>query len=258
MGLNSTEAIILRTYNLGEADKIAVCLTRCCGVMRGVAHGARRVKSRFGASLEPYTVITLNYFEKEGRELVSFRQAEILQSYFTLAHNMEAVATLAYISELTTEFSPPHEPNEKLFRLVSACLQALSQTPANALALKRYFEIWVLKLSGFWPDLRACVECHRRLGEGEGGFLNAEQRLRCLACSKELGNPLLPETRQRLLASQNTSPQEFANSLRQSSNRVETQIAQLIERLIERALERQLRTGARFHSGQSLAASFVE
>src|SRR5689334_7931845 len=114
MGLNETEAIVLRTYNLADADKIVVCLTRDSGVIRAVAKGARKLKSRFGAGLEPSTVLSLDYFEKEGRELVSLKQAEIIRSYFGLAQNTEIVSALAYLSELVMEFSPPGEPNEKV------------------------------------------------------------------------------------------------------------------------------------------------
>ncbi len=91
MGICETEAIILRTYKLAEADKIAVFLSQRLGVMRGVARGARRLKSKFGASLEPYTVVSLSYYEKEGQELVGLRQVDILRSYFELSTNTEAV-----------------------------------------------------------------------------------------------------------------------------------------------------------------------
>ncbi|MBD0370802.1 MAG: DNA repair protein RecO, partial [Pyrinomonadaceae bacterium] len=84
MGLVETEAIVLRSYNLAEADKIVVCLTRSTGVVRAVAHGARRLKSRFGAGLEPFTFVQMSYHEKEGRELVTLRQLEIARSYFSL------------------------------------------------------------------------------------------------------------------------------------------------------------------------------
>ncbi len=67
-----TEALILRTYNLAEADKIVVCLSRSAGLIRGVAKGCRKLRNRFGASLEPFTLINLTYYEKENQELVSF------------------------------------------------------------------------------------------------------------------------------------------------------------------------------------------
>ena len=77
MSLFETEALILRTYNLAEADKIVVCLSRQSGLIRGVAKNCRKLKNRFGASLEPFTLINLTYFEKENQELVSFSQTEI-------------------------------------------------------------------------------------------------------------------------------------------------------------------------------------
>src|SRR5262245_26046163 len=117
MPVLETEALVLRTYNLAEADKIVVCLSRSFGLMRGVAKGSRKIKNRFGASLEPFTLINLTYYEKENQELVSFRQTEILKSYFKFATNAEALTALAYMAELLTEFSPPHQPNDRLFRM---------------------------------------------------------------------------------------------------------------------------------------------
>ncbi len=67
MQIRETEAFILRTYNLAEADKIVVCFSKEIGVLRGVAKGARRLKSKFGASLEPYTHVVLTLYEKEGQ-----------------------------------------------------------------------------------------------------------------------------------------------------------------------------------------------
>src|SRR5882672_11930573 len=84
MALTETEALVLRTYNLAEADKIVVCLTRNEGLVRGVARGSRRVKNRFGAALEPFTLLHLTYYQKETQELVSMRQAEIVKSNFNL------------------------------------------------------------------------------------------------------------------------------------------------------------------------------
>src|SRR5713226_4035946 len=77
MGLVNTDAIVLRTYNLAEADRIVLCLTRNAGLVRAVARGARRMKSRFGAALEPFTFIKLDFYEKENRELVTISQPEI-------------------------------------------------------------------------------------------------------------------------------------------------------------------------------------
>src|SRR6266581_6160362 len=106
MGLVNTDAIVLRTYNLAEADRIAVCLTQSTGVVRAVAKGARRMKSRFGAALEPFTLIKLTFHEKENRELVTISAAEILKSHFNLAVEPEVSDALAYMGELVSEFAP--------------------------------------------------------------------------------------------------------------------------------------------------------
>ncbi len=232
MGLFETEAIVLRTYNLAEADKIVVCLTRRTGVLRGVARGARKLKSRFGAGLEPFTLVQLSYYEKEGRELVSVGQAEITRSYFKLSQHTEAVAALSYLCELVIEFAPPQEPNEKLFRMVLACIEAMAQSPSEWQALVRYFEVWMLRLSGFLPDLRSCADCRKALRAEEPVYFNAEFKLRCAACSRGQGAQLSAEAYRQLRATQRLSPQDFALASRNAGQAVHAELAQVTQRLI--------------------------
>src|SRR6267142_4226338 len=144
-----TDALVLRTYNFGEADKIVVCLTRGSGLIRGVAKGCRKLKSRFGAALEPFTVARISYHHKENQDLVSLRQAEIVKSHFDLSSQAETLTGLAYMGDLVIEFSPPHEANDNLFRMVKACLEAIDQAPTDIQLVLRYFEIWLLKLQGY-------------------------------------------------------------------------------------------------------------
>jgi DNA repair protein RecO (recombination protein O) len=242
MGLIEAEGIVLRSYNLAEADKIVVCLTRHAGVVRTVARGARRLKSRFGAGLEPFTIIALTYYEKEGRELVSLRQADIIRSFFGLASSTEAVAALAYMSELVMEFAPPHEPNERLFRMVRATVEALSNNPEDMSALLRYFEVWTLRLAGFLPDLRSCAECSKRLGEDSPVYFNAELKARCGPCSNRLGREFSQAAYKQLRSAQRLSPAEFAASVRNGGVESLNELADLSQGLIGRVLERQPRS----------------
>ena len=106
MAIHETEALVLRTYNLAEADKIVVCLSRSAGLIRGVAKGCRKLRNRFGASLEPFTLINLTYFEKENQELVSFSQTEILRSRFNLSGNASILTGFAYMGDLLIDFHP--------------------------------------------------------------------------------------------------------------------------------------------------------
>lgn len=241
MGLVETEAIVLRAYPLAEADKIVVCLTRSAGVVRAVAKGARRLKSRFGAGLEPFTLLTLSYYEKEGRELVSLQQTEIQRSYFNLSGRAETLAALAYLSELVLEFAPPHEPNEKLFRMVRATLEAVPQGAEELAPLLRYFEVWTLKLGGFLPGLSHCAECGRRLLEEEKSYLSAEFKLRCKSCSHELGMALAGPTRRQIVEMQRLSPVAYRElAVGQPAVSV-AELAQLTQKLIGHVLERQPR-----------------
>jgi len=244
LGLVESEAIVLRTYNLAEADKIVVCLTRKAGLVRAVARGARRLKSKYGAGLEPYTLLALSFYEKEGRELVSLRDAEILRSYFHLSGSVELMGALAYMSEMVLEFAPPHEPNEKLFRMINACLEAFAKEPTGAQALLRYFEVWLLKLGGFLPNMRSCADCSRRL-EGLPGFvyLNAESRPRCEACSHGQGMRLTRAAYAQLEAALRLSPEDFARAYGGGPHGgARLEVAQVTKRLIERVMEREPRT----------------
>ena len=246
MGLVDTEAIVLRTYKLAEADKIVVSLTRQAGVVRGVARGARRLKSRFGASLEPFTLVALLYYEKEGRELVTLQQAEILRSYFGLARSAETVHAMEYLGELVLEFAPPQEPNDKLFRMVKACAEAIAEVPEALPALVRYFEVWTLRLAGFLPNSRLCVGCIRRFEKSEPLYLGGDNALRCRACAGGAGIVLAGEAHGQLRDIQKFGPIEFARAAREVRGTIWQELAQVTQTLIARALEREPRGQATF------------
>jgi DNA repair protein RecO (recombination protein O) len=239
--LVTTEAIILRSYNLAEADRIVVCLTRSAGLVRAVAKGARRMKSRFGAALEPFTLARVAYYEKENRELVSLSQAEIIKSNFDLAAQVEVAEVLGYMAELIGEFAPPHEANERLFRMVTACVEALAAAPDSAKLVLRYFEIWLLRLAGSFPDTSTCVVCGRQPAAGEPLYLNVEGTARCGSCSRGMGTVLAPTVQQLLSSSQRLGPSQFASEHQNNFGRIEPDLAALTHRLILRALERRPR-----------------
>jgi DNA repair protein RecO (recombination protein O) len=241
-----TEALILRTYNFGEADKIVVCLTRNAGLIRGVAKGCRKLKSRFGAALEPFTVVRITYYHKENQELVSLRQAEIVKSHFDLSSHAETLTGLAYMGDLVVEFSPPYEPNEKLFRMVTACLDAISESQADLQIILRYFEVWLLKLEGFLPDVRRCGECHRGFDENVLAFMGPDLMFRCRLCSQGTGNALSKKLQTQLRATQKLAPFVFARESRDVPASIHREMAELTHQLIGRVLERQPRLKSTF------------
>lgn len=242
MVLVHTDAIVLRSYNLAEADRIVVCLTKSAGLVRAVAKGARRMKSRFGAALEPFTLIRLSFYERENRELVTISQAEIVKSNFDLASQIEVGEVLGYMSELIGEFAPPHEANEKLFRMINACVDAMAEAPQSATHILRYFEIWLLRLAGSFPDVRACGICGAQPKAQDNLYLDAEGGLRCSNCSRGIGVKLQPQARQTVVSSQRLAPGEFATSYDAASGEIDKQLSEFTHRLIVRALERRPRT----------------
>jgi DNA repair protein RecO (recombination protein O) len=246
MGLLETEALVLRTYNLAEADKIVVCLTRGAGLIRAVARGSRNLKSRFGAALEPFTLLNISCYQKEHQELISLRQTEILKSNFSLFGNADLLTALAYMGDLVIEFSPPYQPNEKLFRMVKACLEAIAASPTDVQAVLRYFEVWLLKLEGFLPDLSRCGECQRILKEGESVFVGSDLALRCGSCNLGQGNALSKKLHSQLKATHKLAPKVFAEESRSVPIKTQREMAEFTQHILGRVLERQPRVKLTF------------
>jgi DNA repair protein RecO (recombination protein O) len=184
--LYTADAVVLRTYKLGEADRIVVFLTRDRGKKRGVAKGARRTRSRFGGALEPLTEVQVAYFEKPGRELVGLNYAEALRSPMAAcaaparaaadaaapdsARDGDALGYVGYFAELLDEWAQDADADERLYRLGVSMLDALGAgAPLDALA--RYFECWLLRLQGLYP------EAHASLSDGARAFLLASRTL---------------------------------------------------------------------------------
>jgi DNA repair protein RecO (recombination protein O) len=153
MPLYTTDALILRTYKLGESDRIVVFLTRDRGKKRGVAKNARQSRRRFGGALEPMTCGRLAYFERERRDLVRLDYVEQMRSPL-LAADGEALGYASYFAELIDEWAQDADPNETLFRLGSSMVDAfVAGVPPEPLA--RYFEYWLLRLQGVYdPGMR--------------------------------------------------------------------------------------------------------
>jgi len=157
MPLYTTDALILRTYQLGESDRIVVFLTRDRGKKRGVAKNARQSRRRFGAGLEPLTCGRVGYLERERRELVALHYVEVTRSPLS-ALDGAALGYVSYFAELIDEWAQEADPNETLYRLGASMVEAIAVgVPIEPLA--RYFEHWLLRLQGVYePDDRLSNE----------------------------------------------------------------------------------------------------
>lgn len=248
MPLHETDAFVLRTFTIKEADKVCVFFTREAGKLRGVAHGARKLKSRFGASLEPFTEVSLVYFQKEHKELVSISNCEIISSQFVEGMSSEMLGVMHYLAELVIEFIPDHESNERVYRLIRATLEALRQIDdADAKernerlpAIVRYFELWMLKLAGFFPHWKNCGACERDLTGQAAVWLTNEGIPQCPACSGGRGEELRPLVWRTIQEILTQAPLKFLSSPRDA--RSVAQVGNLAARLITRVLERELKS----------------
>src|SRR5205809_945895 len=183
MPLHESDSIILKTYPLGEADRIVAFFSRDYGKLRGVANGARRMKNRFGASLEPLAHARIQFFERENRELVRIQSTELLDSPMKLFEDYDRAVCAAHIIELVDRFLPEHEPQDAVYRLVRMIVVALEQGCAIDFA-SCYFEVWMLRLAGVFPDLYMCSMCGASLGlHTERFFLTGLQKTVCASCS---------------------------------------------------------------------------
>lgn len=206
MPLHESEAIVLHSYPLGEADRLVSFLSRTMGRMRGVAAGARRPKSRFGSTLERLSHIRIWFFERETRELVRINQCEIIESFVGAFSDYDSSVGLSLFSEVTQAVLPDREASDANFRLLLLCAQTVKRTAKVEPALA-YFTLWTVKLGGWLPPLDACSRCGRMLQAQSGPpqpayFSPASSAVVCANCRKPgmrtIGPPVLGAMRRML------------------------------------------------------------
>ncbi|MEJ2756882.1 MAG: DNA repair protein RecO [Anaerolineales bacterium] len=149
-----TDAIILKHLDFGEADRILTLFTREKGKIRAIAKGVRKVRSRKGGHLEPFTHTSL--LLATGRNLYLVTQAEAQDIYPNLRDNLESIGYASYAVELVDRFSLDEEENAPIFFLLKNTFSRLNRGDPPALVI-RYYEIRLLDVLGFRPELQTCV-----------------------------------------------------------------------------------------------------
>jgi DNA repair protein RecO (recombination protein O) len=181
MPLHESEAIVLQSYPLGEADRIVSFLSRNIGRVRGVAAGARRTKSRFGSALERLSYIRIWYFERENRDLVRINQCELIESFLGAFGNYGSGVGLSLLSEITEAILPDHEPSDPSFRLLLLTAQTIKRTGKTEIPIA-YFALWSVKLGGWLPALDHCGRCGKVVGTVDSAYLSRSGS--AIACGK--------------------------------------------------------------------------
>jgi DNA repair protein RecO (recombination protein O) len=210
MRLLTAEALVLETSDFQERDRLVTFLSREHGRKRGVAQGARRRFSRFGGILQPLAKVSITWFEKEGRDLVRIRDAELVRPAGFLLEDLEGILLASYLADHAAAFAQENEPAERLSRLLDAALEALA-AGADRDTVARYVEAWILRLEGIFPPPRECPRCGQSL-VSVGAALAGDADLICRECARSDPSalPVSPEAVAFLLRIARGSPAEIA------------------------------------------------
>ena len=158
MRLITDEAYILEVSDLSDADQVVGFFSQNFGTQRGAAKGAKRRFSRYAGQLQPLSKVDVTWAEKGGSSLVRLRSVELIQPAQGLLEDLEGILLACYLAELVLVFAPVSESNPVMFRLLESTVQAL-RNGVNPNLAARYFEVWILRLTGVFPLPIDCPEC---------------------------------------------------------------------------------------------------
>ena len=233
MGLYRDQGIVLRTWRLGESDRIVNLLTERHGKVRAVVKGVRKTKSRFGARLEPMVHVSLLFYE--GRELDIVTQAEAIEHFRPVREDLSRLTKAAALLEATDQLCQERHANPRLFVMLLGGLRALSAHDAPLLVPAFFLKL--LSTEGFHPLLDECAGCGDRYGLSS--FDLAEGGVLCGSCSggrsEALSPPALDLVR-RVLGG------DLGGALSTPAGPAVSEVERLATRAMEHHLERRLRS----------------
>ena len=232
-----TEAIVLRHIPFAEADYLLTLYTPNDGKLRAVVKGARRIKSKLGGHLEP--LMRTSLLITRGQNLDSVNQAEVIEGFRAVREDLSRLSRALYISELVDAITPDEQPNYPVYRLLLDSLHALTEDASPL--LMPYFQLRILGLSGFMPELYRCVECsstlapeHHRFTPDRGGTL-------CDSCHP-LNVAVLPLSLDTLKVLRFLQREEYAKVSRlHLEEPALSEMERILEALLHQTLDREVR-----------------
>ncbi len=236
MAIVQTEAIVLRSYRLGETSLIVSLFTREFGLMRCVAKGARGPKSRFGASLEPGVRVNAVVYRKLTRDLQLLSKTDIVEA-LSLLWDPDRFAASTQVLEFLERAAYGESGDPELLDLASETLRAMSVAPVACLELiVRGFEIQACDRLGYAPELTACLECRKALEQG-GLFHPVRGGLLCESCGGGQGSFRLSERARKTMVAMSASPIGALKGWA-AERYPEAEVAKAVERFLMAHLER--------------------
>jgi DNA repair protein RecO (recombination protein O) len=238
MALKESEAIVLRSYPLREADLLVTLFTRQEGKVHGVARAAKKSKRRFGGALEPLTYVQVYYADREQQDLARLDACEVLESPLSRQVSYPRAVALGHVAELLDELLPDREANDPVFRLTLSVLAGLRG--GDIWLPITYFELWMTRLMGYLPELSACMECGRLLDGNRAFFHVLSDGLMC-AQDKRLASSEISATSRARAAEMLRAPLE--SLIRQAWSQTEAaDLRKFLLQSLERHIEKKLVT----------------
>jgi DNA repair protein RecO (recombination protein O) len=236
-----TEAVVLRHSDWGEADRLLTIYSREQGKLRAVAKGARKMRSRKAGHLEPFTRVNLQL--ARGRDLLIVTQAETVDLYLSLRENLLRVGYAAYVIELLDRFTYEEDSNPLLYRLLTDTLARLNVEDTLVLAI-RFYEIRLLDLLGYRPQLFHCVSCEAEIQPEDQYFSLSEGGVLCPNCGP-VGREAFPVSMQALKYLRHFQRSSYAQAARaRIAPEHWRELEALMQRYLTYLLERNLNTPA--------------
>ena len=243
MSVLTSEAVLLRTWPLHEADLIVSLFTRDYGKLRAVAKSALKSRRRFGGALEPMTLARARFVERPRQELARLDELEIIRSPLSAPVDQPRLAVLSFFAEVIEEALPEHDPQETVFRLAASLLEhtaaVRSETTQPWMALT-YFSLWMTRLMGLLPDIAHCTACGEALRPGEVFFNHHADGLFCAIHRHASAVALSPDSWQLALRMLRAPASAFTTEPWQ--RRRAQDLRRYSVQILERHLERKLRS----------------
>jgi DNA repair protein RecO (recombination protein O) len=259
----TSEAVVLRTWPVHEADLIVSFFTRDYGRMRGVAKAALKSRRRFGGALEPMTLARAWFAERPRQDLVRLDQLEIVRSPLSEPVDQARMAVLSFYAEVLDEALPEHDPQDAFFRLLVSVLEHTSaaqpeaaQGPTSCSQPARsestaprssgpwmaltYFSLWMTRLMGLLPDIACCIVCGEALHAEEVSFPSHADGLFCALHRNGSAHPLSADSWQ--LAQRMLRAPASAFAAEPWTRKRGQDLRRFTLQTLERHLEKKLRT----------------
>jgi len=232
----TSDALVLRSYKLGETSKVVVLLTRERGKVRAVAKGARGRRSRYQSALEPLSEVRVGLYGRQGAELYRLGECDLLRSAFRAGERgLDEAMALSYFAELLDAFAQEGEAEDAVYRLALAVVAAVEEG-SSVTGLARYLEAWLLRLHGLYPSLDRCASCQGALPAGELDYHGAAHGFVCAECGPASGPGLAATTRDYLRRVFGQPPAALGPAGEEETASLESFHRDLIRRHLERDL----------------------